>query len=37
MSRPELVLASASPRRIELLALVGITPDRVEPDRKSVV
>ena len=31
MSRPELVLASASPRRIELLALVGITPDRVEP------
>lgn len=31
MSRPELVLASASPRRIELLALVGITPDRVDP------
>ena len=31
MSRPELVLASASPRRIELLALVGITPDRVAP------
>ena len=31
MSRPELVLASASPRRIELLALVGIIPDRVEP------
>ena len=31
MSRPELVLASASPRRIELLALVGITPDRIEP------
>ena len=29
--RAELVLASASPRRIELLALVGITPDRVEP------
>lgn len=31
MSRPELVLASASPRRIELLALVGIAPDRVDP------
>ncbi|WP_292061858.1 Maf family protein [Brevundimonas sp. UBA7664] len=31
MSRPELVLASASPRRIELLALVGIPPDRIEP------
>lgn len=31
MSRPELVLASASPRRIELLALIGITPDRIEP------
>jgi septum formation protein len=31
LSRPELVLASASPRRIELLALVGITPDRVVP------
>ena len=31
MSRPELVLASASPRRIELLALVGIKPDRVDP------
>jgi len=31
MSRPELVLASASPRRIELLALLGITPDRVDP------
>jgi len=31
MSRPELVLASASPRRIELLALIGIVPDRVEP------
>jgi len=29
--RAELVLASASPRRIELLALVGITPDRVDP------
>ncbi len=31
MSHPELVLASASPRRIELLALVGIAPDRVDP------
>lgn len=31
MSRPELVLASASPRRIELLALIGIKPDRIEP------
>ena len=29
--RPELVLASASPRRIELLALVGIIPDRIDP------
>ncbi|CAN5335048.1 Maf family nucleotide pyrophosphatase [soil metagenome] len=29
--RPELVLASASPRRIELLALIGITPDRIDP------
>jgi septum formation protein len=28
---PELVLASASPRRIELLALIGITPDRIDP------
>ena len=31
MSRPDLVLASASPRRIELLALIGITPDRIAP------
>jgi septum formation protein len=31
VSRPELVLASASPRRIELLALIGITPDRIDP------
>ena len=30
-SRPPLVLASASPRRIELLAQVGITPDRLVP------
>jgi septum formation protein len=31
VSRPDLVLASASPRRIELLALIGITPDRIDP------
>ena len=31
MSRPDLVLASASPRRVELLALVGITPDGIDP------
>jgi septum formation protein len=31
MSQPELVLASASPRRIELLALIGITPDHIDP------
>lgn len=31
MSRPELVLASASPRRIELLAQIGIVPDRIDP------
>ncbi|WGM30648.1 Maf family protein [Brevundimonas sp. NIBR11] len=30
-AKPELVLASASPRRIELLALIGITPDRIDP------
>ena len=29
MSRPELILASASPRRVELLAMIGITPDRI--------
>ena len=28
---PTLVLASASPRRLELLAQIGITPDHVEP------
>lgn len=28
---PKLVLASASPRRIELLAQIGITPDLVDP------
>jgi septum formation protein len=31
LARPDLVLASASPRRIELLALIGITPDRIDP------
>jgi septum formation protein len=31
LSRPELVLASASPRRIELLAQLGVTPDRIDP------
>jgi septum formation protein len=31
VSRPELVLASASPRRIELLAQLGVTPDRIDP------
>ena len=30
-ARPDLVLASASPRRIELLAQLGITPDRIDP------
>ncbi len=30
-AKPDLVLASASPRRIELLALIGITPDRILP------
>jgi len=29
--RPTLVLASASPRRLDLLARIGVTPDRVEP------
>jgi len=31
MARPDLVLASSSPRRVELLKLVGITPDRIDP------
>lgn len=31
MSRPELVLASSSPRRVELLALVGFVPDTIDP------
>ncbi|HEV7227154.1 Maf family protein [Brevundimonas sp.] len=29
--RPQLVLASASPRRLELLAQIGVVPDRVDP------
>lgn len=31
VSAPKLVLASASPRRIELLAQIGIVPDLVDP------
>lgn len=31
MSRPELVLASSSPRRVELLALASFTPDIIDP------
>jgi len=30
-AQPSLVLASASPRRLDLLAQVGVTPDRVDP------
>ncbi|MGC6485550.1 MAG: Maf family protein [Candidatus Puniceispirillales bacterium] len=30
-SQPRLILASASPRRLELLAGIGITPDHVDP------
>ncbi len=30
-TRPPLVLASASPRRLELLARIGVVPDRVAP------
>ena len=33
MIAPTLVLASASPRRLTLLAQIGITPDRVAPSR----
>jgi len=29
--RPPLILASASPRRLDLLARLGIVPDRIEP------
>ncbi|WP_207539885.1 Maf family protein [Sabulicella rubraurantiaca] len=31
MDNPPLILASASPRRLELLARIGIVPDRVAP------
>jgi len=31
MTRPALVLASASPRRLQLLAQVGVSPDAVDP------
>lgn len=31
MSRPSLILASASPRRLALLAQIGIAPDRIVP------
>lgn len=31
MSRPPLILASASPRRLDLLRQIGIVPDAVEP------
>jgi septum formation protein len=30
-ARPELVLASASPRRLDLLRQIGVEPDRIEP------
>ncbi|MFT3965973.1 MAG: Maf family nucleotide pyrophosphatase [Sphingobium sp.] len=31
LSRPRLILASASPRRRDLLAQIGVTPDAVDP------
>ena len=31
MTRPRLILASASPRRLELLARIGVVPDDVRP------
>lgn len=31
VAQPSLVLASASPRRLDLLAQVGVAPDRVDP------
>ena len=30
-ARPPLVLASGSPRRVDLLARIGVTPDRILP------
>ena len=29
--KPKLILASASPRRLELLKQIGITPDEISP------
>lgn len=31
ISKPHFILASSSPRRRELLALIGVTPDAIEP------
>ena len=31
MTRPKLILASASPRRLDLLARIGVVPDAVDP------
>jgi septum formation protein len=31
MTAPYLVLASASPRRLDLLRQVGLVPDRIDP------
>ncbi|NNM77222.1 septum formation protein Maf [Sphingomonas sp. ID1715] len=31
MTRPQLILASASPRRLDLLARIGVVPDMVRP------
>ena len=31
MTRPKLILASASPRRLDLLARIGVVPDAVQP------
>ncbi len=31
IDQPPLILASASPRRLELLNQIGVTPDRIEP------
>ena len=31
MTAPRLILASASPRRVDLLALMGVTPDAIDP------
>ena len=34
-SRPRLILASASPRRLDLLAQIGLVPDRILPAETS--